>query len=655
MEHSGTALATSRTLNRDEAPQMTQIPLQDQFAPLRASTNNQLVDPHSHHAEPAGDLPTLLAVVESSRKARALRTTLARRFGEDFRVLATASTDTAMSVLASIRERGDEVALILSDYHLPETDGLAFLKRAHALHPDAGRALLTPAVGIWDPTEIHSAMALGQLDLTIPHPWASPEETLYPQVGVALASWWRAHRPRFERIRIIGERWDHRSYELRDLGTRNGVPFGFYPVDSAAGSRLIEEFCIDVSRLPVLIIDGDTMLIDPSNADIASALGVSTRVPTEPVDVTIVGAGPAGLAAAVYASSEGLRTVVIEPHALGGQAGTSLMIRNYLGFPNGISGDELTKRAYEQALHFGAEFVHTVSAVGLRTEGDMRVVSLSDGSEIRSRAVVLGTGVDYRRLAIPSLERLVGAGVFYGAATAEARAVAGEEVFVVGAGNSAGQAALHLARYAARVTMLVRGASLTASMSEYLINQLALKANIDIQYRRTIRGGAGDHRLESLSIENTKTGDVETVPATALFVLIGAEPRTGWLDGAVLRDSGGYVLACRDLAPAYAALSAGWAMERQPYPGETSMPGVFAVGDVRHGSVKRVASAAGEGSIAIRFVHLLLAEEEERAVIDQPVASEVPEVLTPQPVDDLLVTSAMPEADHAAELCPVCL
>lgn len=579
----------------------------------------------------AGLFPTILVVAGTRQDAQTLRRTLARRFGADYRVAATYSVEVAMEALATMRGLGEEVALILAEFRLGEMTGLEFLEVAHASEPGARRGVLTTVGADGESRSIHRAMALGQLDLSFARPWDLPEESLYPQISDALATWWRDHRKGYERVKIIGHQWGHRSYQLRDLGTRNAVLYGFYPVDSKEGQRLIEQHGIDVSRLPVLILEDCRVLVDPTIAEIAEALGVSTQTPAEPVDVTIVGAGPAEPAAAVYAASEGLSTVVIEPVALGGQAGTSSMIRNYLGFPGGISGRDLAQRAHQQALHFGAHFVHTLAATELRTEGSMRVVTLADGSEIRSRAVVLATGVDYRRLGIPALERLVGAGVFYGAATAERRALAGEEVFVVVAGNSADQAALHLATHAAKVVMLVRGDSLAESMSDYLLAQIDATPNIDVWLGTSLVDGLGTHRLKALVLNDRLSGVTTTEPARALFVLIGAEPRTAWLEGVICRDENGFLLSCRDLAPAYEPLMSEWVLRRPPYPGETSMPGVFAIGDVRHDSVKRVASAAGEGSIAIRFVHQYLAETETKDGVEQhPVRGATIESQSPE-------------------------
>lgn len=548
--------------------------------------------------------PVLLAVLPRA-KARNVRADLERRFGADYRVLVLSSPHRAPDTLISLRDEGAEVALVLADFEISNNNGIEFLSRVHDLHPGARRALLTTHGHHEAATPIHQAMALGQIDLTISWPWQSPEESLYPHVSEALSAWWRTHRPRFERVRIIGEQWEARCHELRDLGTRNGVPFGFYSAGAAVGRRMLEEYGLDGSTLPVVIVDGRAM-VNPTTMEIASELGAMTNPPTDICDVAIIGAGPAGLAAAVYASSEGLRTVVIEPVALGGQAGTSSMIRNYLGFPHGISGEEITSRAHEQALHFGAQVIHTHKAVGLRAEGPLRIVTLSDGSEIRSRTVVLATGITYNRLEVPAMERLIGKGVFYGATTTEARALKGERVFVVGAGNSAGQAALQLAACARHVTLLVRGESLTNTMSAYLIRQIENTSNIEVRLRTKVVDGWGNQRLEGLVLK-PDDGTRTEVNASALFVLIGGKPRTDWLAGAVKRDACNYIVTCRDLEQSYEPLLRHWQLDRRPMAMETSMPGVFAVGDVRHRSVKRVASAAGEGAMAIFAVHHYLA------------------------------------------------
>ena len=538
-----------------------------------------------------------------------LTAALKRRFGADYLVRSAATPEAALRLLRHLHDEAAEVALVIADLWLPGTGGVEFLGQAREYHPRAQYVLLT-TIGDDAVTEsLHRALALGQVDRFVEKPWRSPEEWLYPQLSEALADWWRANRPLYERVRVVGPQWDSRSHELRDLGTRNAIPFGFYPTDSAEGQHLLAEHVADPDQVSILVLIDDKVLVDPSNSEIADALQLSTRPWLARYDVTIVGAGPAGLAAAVYAASEGLQTIVIEPEAVGGQAGTSSMIRNYLGFPRGVSGQDLAARAADQALQFGAQVVYTQSATGLRAEGRDRIVTLSDGSEVTSRTVVLATGVSYNRLAIPALERLVGRGVFYGAVS-EARAMRGAEVFVVGAGNSAGQAALHLAEYAERVTVLVRGESLADSMSAYLIDELEVTPNIEIRVGTTVEDGRGEHRLEGLVLKDQATGQMETLKAAALFVLIGAAPRTDWLDGTLERDDRGYVITCRDLAPRYEPLRERWPrQDRPPFPLETSLPGVFAVGDVRHNSVKRVASAVGDGAMAISSAHRYLAEK----------------------------------------------
>jgi thioredoxin reductase (NADPH) len=417
--------------------------------------------------------------------------------------------------------------------------------------------------------------------------WVTPEEWLYPRVQEALSAWTMANRARHVVYRIVGERWEPRTHALRDMLTRNSVPFEFYPVDSKEGTKLVGDFRVDAERLPALIRHDGSVLHDPTFAEVAGSHGIRTRPSPEAYDLAILGAGPTGLAAAVYGASEGLSTLVLEPLAIGGQAGTSSMIRNYLGFPKGISGGELAHRAWEQAVLFGAEFVFTRPATGLATRVKERVIALSDGSEVSARAVIVATGVAYRRIGVPSLERLVGAGVFYGAAGAEAPAMVGEEVCVVGGANSAGQAALHLARFASRVTLLVRGESLAAGMSDYLIRQIEATPNLEIRLCTRVVEGHGEVHLEALALEDVESGRREDVAAAAFFVMIGAEPRTEWLRGVIRRDDHGFVLTGRDVP------REGWISSRPPLPFETSVPGVFAAGDVRYGSVKRVAGASG--------------------------------------------------------------
>jgi thioredoxin reductase (NADPH) len=564
---------------------------------------------------PTSTLPVLFIVDADPAASSALAAALLRRFGSDYRVMTAASWEAGIAALTELAERGELVALVAAELHLPGADGVAFLGQARALHPQAMRALLLPMDrrGTRFPfaalESLRRATALGQSDLWVVKGWEAPEELLYPQIQEALSAWTRAVCPRHAVIRVVGEQWSAQSHALRDLLGRNTIPFVFHSADSVEGGQLLSMYQVETKRLPVAILHDGAVLYQPNARTIADALGVHAEPLVQPYDLAILGAGPAGLAAAVYGASEGLETLVVEPRAIGGQAGTSAMIRNYLGFPRGVSGGELAFRAWEQALLFGAQFIFQRRASGLAADGPERVVSLSDASDVRAKAVMIAAGVEYRRLGIPPLERLVGVGVFYGAAGVEAPAMAGEEVFVVGGANSAGQAALHLAKYAACVTLLVRGDSLATSMSEYLITQIAATPNVQVRLRTRVVDGAGASRLEAITVEDGETGQRQELPATALFVMIGAEPRTEWLRDVVRCDERGYILTGHDV-PAEA-----WPLQRPPLPYETNLPGVFAVGDARHGSVKRVAGAVGEGSVAVGSVHAYLAMVEREAAV----------------------------------------
>jgi thioredoxin reductase (NADPH) len=564
------------------------------------------------------DRPVLLVVDDALPELRRVARALERRFGDAYAVISRGGACHAVDALEALHRHGTPVALTAVGLRDPG-EAIEVLRRTRALHPGAGRALFLEMAGAArggpGSDVIARALALGELDLCILKGWVSPAEWLYPQVQEALSAWAKEHRPRHEHFRIVGEQWSPRSHEIRDLLSRNGVPFGFYAADSEAGGRLLAEHGLDAARLPVAITFDGQVLVEPDYEAFVRALGVRTAPGPGRSDVAIVGAGPAGLAAAVYAASEGLRTLVVEPEALGGQAGSSSRIRNYLGFPRGVSGSELTTRAYEQARVFGAEFIFTRRAIELELRGDDRVVVLSGGAEAVARAVVIATGVSYRRLGVAALDRLVGMGVFYGAAGAEAPAMAGQEVLVVGAGNSAGQAALHLARFAARVTLLVRGEALAASMSHYLVQELAAARNVEVRTRTRVVDARGEHRLERVVVEDARAGRTRELAATALFVLIGAEPRTDWVAGRLLRDQGGYVLTGADVP------RRGWPRGRPPLLLESSVPGVFVAGDVRHGSTKRVAAAVGEGSVVVGSVHAYLAETAGRGAVDAPTGA----------------------------------
>jgi thioredoxin reductase (NADPH) len=557
------------------------------------------------------DKPVFFLVDDEKGVLEALAGDLRRRFAADYRILTERSPDVALASLGQLAAASQEVALVVAGQSLARISGVEFLMRVHELYPKARRVLLIGR-GEWASGSAHPAvraMTLGQIDSYLFHPWTSPEGWLYLPVTELLADWATSQPPAVEAIRIVGSQWEARSHQLRDILSRAAIPYGLYPADSEAGRRLLEETGQDGIRLPVMVFYTGQVLVDPSHAEVVEALGFRTRpkAAAEAYDVAIIGAGPAGLTSAVYAASEGLRTLLLEPQVPGGQAGTSSLIRNYLGFPRGLSGDDLTNRALEQAWLFGAEVVLAQSATGLRICGSDRLVRVSDGSELAARAVIVATGVSWRRLGVPRLEALHGAGVFYGASGAEARAMEGQNVFVVGAGNSAGQAAVYLAKYAAAVTVLVRGDDLGASMSDYLVRQIEGSRNTAVRLRTEVIDGQGKGRLEGLTLRDNASGATENVPAAALFVLIGAEPRTQWLGDIVARDDRGYILTGHDLLHA-GKPPPGWPLQRPPLLLETTVPGVLAAGDVRHRSVKRVASAVGEGAIAVQLVHEYLGE-----------------------------------------------
>ncbi|MGP7999233.1 MAG: FAD-dependent oxidoreductase [Streptosporangiaceae bacterium] len=550
---------------------------------------------------PTPDAPILLVVGDDLDAGGRAEGELRRRYGADYQVISAGSADDPARLLTQLRDGGRPVSIVLAHESMSGMTGTELLAQVRQLHPAAKCLLLTEWGYGPAPEAILQAITLGHIDDYVARPVMVPDERFHLAVTELLEDWASSNRPRFEVVRVVGEEWSARSHEIRDLLDRNAVPFGFYPVGTEQGQALLRQ-AGPAAALPVLLLFDGPVLANPSNTEVAAALGMKTRPGAARYDVAVIGAGPAGLAAAVYGASEGLATVVLEPEAIGGQAGTSSRIRNYLGFPTGVGGGELALRAYTQAWNFGTEYVYGNPAAGLHAQGQDRVITLADGTELRSRAVVIATGVSYRRLGIPSLDALTGAGVFYGAATTEATAMKDQEVFVVGGANSAGQAAVHLARYAARVTLLVRGPSLTESMSEYLIKEITGTANIAVRPNTVVTGGGGTGRLERLTLRDRLSGTAETVPAAAVFVLIGAEPRTQWLPDSIIRDRWGFVVTGTDLM-ADGHLPDGWPLPRPPMFLETSLPGVFATGDVRAGSVKRVASAVGEGSIAIRLVH----------------------------------------------------
>lgn len=527
---------------------------------------------------------------------------LTSRYASEYKIRTAATASDAHATLAALSAAGITVVLLIVSRDLGDADLLFLLQRARELFPSARRVLSARYV---DPSAfdfITGAMRTGRIDYFLYKPCEPVVTRLYPVVDDLLGSLRPTKQERgFESIRIIGEQWNPRSHALRDILERSTVPFGFYDSESEEGRRLLALAGVDGSRLPVLCFYRGPVLVDPTNEQTATALGVRTTPEPGLYDVAIVGAGPAGLAASVYAASEGLRTLLLDPETIGGQAGTSSRIENYLGFPRGISGGELAHRAFEQTQRFGVSMVFTKAATRLRADGKGLILTLSDGAEIESRTVVIATGVAYRRLDVPTVERFAGVGVFYGAAMSEAPTCTGEEVLIVGAGNSAGQATIHLARFASRVTMVVRGQSLAASMSDYLIRQIGALSNIDVRLGTWVVDGHGDRRLEAVTVERVD-GKREKLRAAGLFVLVGGTPHTQWLAGTIEMDAKGYILTGRDLLRSGHPPS-GWKLDREPFFLETSMPGVFAAGDARCRSVKRVASAVGEGATAIQLVH----------------------------------------------------
>jgi thioredoxin reductase (NADPH) len=555
--------------------------------------------------------PVLLVIDDDPAALGTMTRELNARYGRDYRVVSEASAAGAEQTLRALHAAGEEVAVVLADHRLAESSGAELLAQVRHLYPLAKRALLIPWGGWRDratATAILAAVARGHADAYLLKPWDSPDELFHAGFTGFLYDWSRA-RPARPEVRVVGEHWAPRSHELRDLLQRNAVSYAFVEADSAEGQTLLTEVGRTAADVPVVILlDGQT-LADPTNAELVAALvGVDRgRDTPEPAtfDIIIVGAGPAGLAAAVNAASEGLSTLVVDREAVGGQAGSSPLIRNYLGFPRGVTGAELGFSGYLQAWVFGATFRFMCQATALRPGGPGVIIPLSDRSEVAGRAAILAPGASYRRLDVPALEALTGRGVFYGAAVAEAQGFTGLDVYVVGGANSAGQAALHLAKFAERVTLLVRGGSLAEDMSDYLVTQIDAMENIAVRLNTQVVDGGGHGRLEHLVLHDAASERTETVPAAALFIHIGAQPHTEWLPPEIARDETGYVLTGQDLLDGDGQ-RAMWSLPRAPLPLETGLPGVFAVGDVRHGSVKRVASAIGEGSMVVSMVHQYL-------------------------------------------------
>ena len=552
--------------------------------------------------------PILLTVDDDSDVLRAIERDLRSQYGAEYKIIGSDSPEQALDLLNQLKARNDHVALLLADQRMPRMDGVEFLQHAMGIFPTAKRALLTAYA---DTDAAISAINRASINYFFLKPWDPPTEHLYPQLDDLLDDWQAGFRPTFQGIRLLGTRWSRRSYELRDFLARNHVPYQWIDVELSANDpetkQLLEALGIEAANLPVVLFPDGTKVLEGIPADVAQKVGLRTRAQTSFYDLAIVGGGPAGLAAAVYGASEGLNTVMIEREAPGGQAGMSSRIENYLGFPTGLSGADLARRAVVQAQRFGVEILSPQEVVGVRTEGSYRIIKLADESEISCHALLIATGVQWRRLDAPGIDRLQGAGVYYGGGATEAMSCKGEFVYVVGGANSAGQAAINFAKYAERVVMLVRGESLANTMSQYLIKQIQETSNIQIWSHGSVIEAHGENHLEEISVLCSDTNKVERVPASSMFIFIGALPRTDYLADVVERDERGFLLTGPDLM-SNGQRPKGWTLDRDPYLLETNVPGIFAVGDVRHGSIKRVASGVGEGSVAVQFIHQYLSK-----------------------------------------------
>jgi thioredoxin reductase (NADPH) len=552
--------------------------------------------------------PILLSVDDDSDVLRAIERDLRSHYGAEYRVIGSDSPGSALDLLRQLKLRNDSVALLLADQRMPLMDGIGFLQEATKIYPDAKRALLTAYA---DTNAAIGAINQASINYFFMKPWDPPSEHLYPQLDDLLDDWQASYRPAFEGIRVLGTRWSPRSYELRDFLARNRVPYQWIDVEQTVNDpetkRLLDALGPDAPSLPVVLFPDGTKLLKSVPADVAQKVGLRTRAQTDFYDLAIVGGGPAGLAAAVYGASEGLHTVIIEREAPGGQAGMSSRIENYLGFPTGLSGGDLARRAVVQATRFGVEILSPQEAVAARTEGPYRIIKLTDDSEISCHALMIATGVQWRKLDAPGIDRLQGAGVYYGGGATEALACKNEIVYVVGGANSAGQAAMNFARYAERVVILVRGESLSSTMSQYLIDQIKATPNIQLWTHASVAEAHGETHLEEMSVLCSDTNKIERVPASSMFIFIGALPRTDWLGDLVKRDERGFLLTGPDLMQDRQRPQ-GWTLDRDPFLLETNIAGIFAVGDVRHGSVKRVASGVGEGSVAVQFIHQYLSK-----------------------------------------------
>lgn len=550
--------------------------------------------------------PVLMTVDDDPDVLRAVDRDLRHRYAERYRIVRADSGSAALGALRTLKRRNGVVSLLLVDQRMPQMTGVEFISQAMELYPEARRVLLTAYA---DTDAAIRAINQAKIHHYLLKPWDPPEEQLYPVIDDLLEDWQASFRPPFDGVRVLGHRWSPRSHEVRDFLARHQVPCRWIDVESAVNDEEIRGVAgpdgLDASKLPLVWFPDGEVLAHPSPAELALKLGLRTRAETAFYDLVIVGGGPAGLAAGVYGASEGLRTVMVEREAPGGQAGMSSRIENYLGFPSGLSGGDLARRAVTQARRFGVEILAPQEVVRVRVEGPSKVLTLGDETEISCKALVIATGVSYRKLDVPGMDRLHGAGVYYGAAMIEGDSCRGEDVYIVGGANSAGQAAMYFSRYARRVVMLVRNGSLSSGMSYYLIDQIRGTENIHVELHSQVVEVHGTDRLEAISIFCSESTETQKVPATSLFIFIGAAPRTDWLAGVVERDERGFILSGADLLRD-GKRPKGWPLERDPWLLETSVPGIFVAGDARHGSVKRVASGVGEGANAVQFVHQYL-------------------------------------------------
>ncbi|HEX8634249.1 MAG TPA: FAD-dependent oxidoreductase [Pyrinomonadaceae bacterium] len=553
--------------------------------------------------------PTIITVDDDREVLRAIERDLRRKYAEHYRVLRADSGQSALNILRDLKVRNDAVALLLVDQRMPGISGVEFIKQARELYPDAKRVLLTAYA---DTDAAIKAINEANLNHYLLKPWDPPEQNLYPVLDDLLDDWRGTFRPPFEGVRVVGNRWSPKAHEIKDFLARNQVPYRWFDVAAVETDvevrRLTESLPAgELKRLPLVIFSDGERLGEPSTAEVAERIGLRRHADAEFYDLAIIGGGPAGLAAAVYGASEGLRTVMIERDAPGGQAGMSARIENYLGFPSGLSGADLARRGVAQARRFGVEILSPQEATGARAEGAYRFVRFADNTEISCHSLLIASGVQWRKLDVPGVENLTGAGVYYGATMTEAVSCRNEDVYIVGGANSAGQAAMHFSQYARRVVMLVRGRSLEGGMSQYLVDQIRQTPNIRVEHNSSVAEVHGAGHLEEVSVFCSESNETNRVAANYLFILIGARPHTEWLGGLIERDPKGFILTGPDLMRA-GKRPRGWELERDPYLLETSVPGIFAVGDVRKGSIKRVASGVGEGSVAISFVHQYLSK-----------------------------------------------